>query len=143
MLDVSRLLVATLRNDTAYKALTGATASDPRIYPYFNAGAVIDPSQGLKGYITYAQTANPERTSAVGGPVYSIAIWANNFDTAEAMLERVKALLNFAGNEETTLTAPTSGEQYQPYVVGEHWAAQENTKFAGINLQLRFGRSFV
>lgn len=142
MIDVSKLLVSTLRADAAFKALTGANTTDPRVYPYFNGGATID-NLTKKGYITYALTQDPERTNAIGGPVYSIAIWANTYDTAEAILDRLRVLFDCEGDPERVLTAPGTGTEYQSYFLNTHWAAQEDTKFAGINTQLRFGHSRV
>jgi hypothetical protein len=141
-MDLSRFLVATLRADAQLKALMGATSADPRVYPYYEPSAIIDPSQGKRGYVTIAHTAFPERTSAVGNKVWSLALWADSHDTAQAMSARILALLDCSGDTERTVTAP-GGVVYQPICIGEHWSSQENTKFFGINLQFRFGFSFV
>ncbi|HET9562683.1 MAG TPA: hypothetical protein VFP01_11285 [Propionibacteriaceae bacterium] len=141
VIEIGRYLVATLRADTALRSLMGITTNDPRVYLYYSGSALIDPAQGKRAYITYAQTAEPERTQAVGGPVFSLAVWADNMDTAAAVAQRLKALLDKEGDAEATVTA--GGIVYQPVLVGSHFSSQENTKFAGIQMQFRFGFSHV
>lgn len=141
VLDIGKWLVATLRADAALKALTGATPNDPRIYLYYSGTATIDPAQGKRGYITYAQTAEPERTYAVGEPVFSLAIWADTMGTAAEMMQCLKRLLDFEGEREEVVTI--EGIDYQPVLISSHFSSQENTKFAGIQAVFRFGHSRV
>lgn len=141
MLDIGRFIVATLRADPEFKTLTGANGNDPRVYLYYSGEAVIAPAQGKRGYVTYSNTAEPERMQAVGGPVFSLAIWADTIETASAMALRLKALLNFEG--ELDKTVDIAGVPFQPVLVGSHFSSQENTKFAGIQMQFRFGHSWV
>jgi hypothetical protein len=141
VLAIGRYLVATLRADAALRALMGITTNDPRVYLYYSGSAIIDPAQGKRAYITYAQTAEPERLQATGGPVFSLAIWADTMDTAATVAARLKVLLDKEGSAEATVTA--DGIVYQPVLVGSHFSSQENTKFAGIQMQFRFGFSHV
>lgn len=140
--SLNRLIVATLRADTVLKSVMGVTTKDPRIYQYYQGEARIIPSEGKNAYITFALTADPERIAAVGQPVYTLAVWAADPDVAQQVVARVHALLDFEGQLEQTITAD-DGTVYQPVCIGEHWSAQENTKFAGVTLQIRFGHSHV
>src|SRR5687768_4184206 len=110
-LDITRYMVDTLRNDAAYRALTGATSKDPRVYPYYEGSATIDPSTGRYGYITYALTADPERLAATGAPVFSIAVWADTDVRAQQMAARVDALFNCEGDPDRVVT--TADRTYQ------------------------------
>lgn len=140
--DIDLLIVTTLKADATLKTLMGITPDDPRVYKYYQGSAVIDPQRGKRGYITYMNLADDERVSAVGGPVYSLAIWADSFETAHQIRARVLALLNYEGELEDTLTG-ASGRAYQPVKIAGRDSAQENTKFAGISLHFRFGYSHV
>lgn len=133
--EIKKKLPAMLRNDTTLKPLLGSTATDPRVYHYYQPEAVIDDRQ--KAYITYAQLAFPEMTQSVGEPVFSLAVWGLNQETIEAVGERLVTLLH-----ETPLTTLT-GKPLWATKVGERDSFQENTKFAGKTYQFRFGFSRI
>lgn len=141
VLDIGKWIVATLRADAALQDLTGATLNDPRIYLYYSGTATINPPQGKRGYITYANTAEPERIAATGAPIFSLAIWADTMGTAAEMAQCLKRLLDYEGLREGTVTI--AGIPYQPVLIATHFSSQENTKFAGIQMQFRFGHSRV
>lgn len=133
---VRRMIVAVVRNDATIRALMGGTASDPRIYPYYSPSAIIDAAH--PAYVTYATTTYPEVTTAVGGIIYTLAVWALNTDVMEDVRDRLVALLGDGAHH--TLG---NGQVVRGDTVGEHDSFQENTKFAGKQLQIRFGYSAV
>ena len=134
------LMVGTLRADPTLARLLGVQAADPRVYRYYEPDAVIDADR--KAYITIALTADPERTGAVNQPTFTLAIWGGKYEYVEQVYLRVLDLLDFTTRPAEYLTT-ASGVQVQPVRVGAHDSAQENTKFAGRQLTLRFGASAV
>ncbi|CAN5608060.1 hypothetical protein BH24ACT15_BH24ACT15_34850 [soil metagenome] len=136
MIDVRRLLVATLRADPVIAPLLGATASDPRVYWYYQPSAEI--SSTRQAYITYAQTAFPPTDrSATGDPVFTLAICGLNIQVVETIRDRLVALF-----DERQL-ATSAGRIIHGTRLAEHDSFQEHTKFAGRNMQFRFGFSKV
>jgi hypothetical protein len=125
----------TLGQDAVLKPLLGSTTTDPRVYFYYQGEAEI--SAQKKSYITYAHLATPERTQAVGEPVFSLAIWAIDQATIKSVRDRLVVLL-----DETPLTTG-SGKAIFATLIGERDSFQENTKFNGKTLQFRFGYSRV
>lgn len=133
---VRKMFVAVVKADTILKALSGATPADPRFYPYYSPSAIIDAAR--PAYVTYATTTYPEVTTAAGGIIYTFAIWALNTDVMEDMRDRLVAL--FGDGHHYVLS---SGKTVRGDRIGEHDSFQENTKFAGKQIQIRFGYSAV
>lgn len=134
-IDIRRYLVGLTAADAALRASMGASTTNPRIYAYYQPSATIDVAH--PAYITYAMTANPEHTSAVGKPVFTLAIWGLDGDAVERVRARLVTLI-----EETPLTVATGAVVWGTRK-GEHDSFQENTKFSGLNLQFEFGYSRV
>lgn len=136
MVDIKRLLVATLRGDPALAALMGVTPADPRVYAFYQPTAEI--SREKKAYITYALTAHPDMTrSAQGSPVYTLMIWGLDWETVEAVGDRLTVLL-----EEQRLTS-AAGRVVHSTRLSENDRFQENTRFAGKVYQFRLAYSKV
>lgn len=134
------LMVGTIRSDPTLIRLLGVRSTDPRVYRYYEPDAVISDAQ--KAYITIALVADPERTGAVQQPTFTLAIWGIKYEYVEQVYMKVLELLDFTTRPSEYLTT-ASGVQVQPIKLGSHDSAQENTKFAGRQLTLRFGASAV
>lgn len=136
MIDIKDLILNALSDDSVIAPLIHSTSTNPRVYPYYQPAAIID--RDNKAYITFAHTAFPgtERTASAD-PVYTIAIWGLNWETVETIRDRVVYLF-----EEKQLTTDDDRVVHGSRL-GEHDSFQENTKFAGKNLQFRFAYSKV
>ncbi len=137
LVSLKRLIVATIRADADCKALLGirANVDDPRVYAYYSPSAIVD--EDHPAYVTYAHTSSSERFDATGKPIFNLAIWALDWVTAEAVRDRLLAL--FDNKNLTTIT----GRTVHADALLMHDNYQENTKFASIVVQVRFGFSQV
>lgn len=135
--EMKELIVTTVSTDRAMRLLLGIRPpySDPRVYAYYAPTATVDDQR--PAYITYANTAFPEETRAVGEPVFNLAIWALDWDIANRVRDRLVDLFD----ERPQLT--TKGVALFTKRIMEHDNYQENTKFASIVVQFRFGFSRV
>ena len=133
--DVNQMLQQRLGGDSALVSLLGRTPDDPRVYPYYNGDAIINASQ--RAYVTYAKTSFPERVTATGDPIWNLTLWAINWTVAAAVRDRLVALF-----DEQFVTTP-AGVPLWGTKVNEHDNYQEDTKFASIVVQFRFGFSRV
>lgn len=140
MNDLKTLIVTVLAADTALRALLGVRSGDPRVYPYYQPSATINNEQ--RAYVTFALTADPERTAAVTQPTFTLAIWAISWDVASQVRDRIVAIFDFTARPGDTLTTG-AGRVVQPVKIAEHDSAQENTQFRGITLTFRLGGSAV
>lgn len=136
-ISLKRLVVATITNDALSKPLLGIrpNVDDPRVYAYYQPTATVDTDR--PAFITYAQTGWPERTQAVGNPVLNLAIWGLNWETVEGLRARMEALFD----DKDLVTA--EGRAVHTDVILMHDNYQENTKFASVVVQVRFGFSQV
>jgi hypothetical protein len=121
--------------DAGFRVLTGWTATDPRCYWYFQGDAEISLTKRV--YVTYTLLNTPE-PQAVSQPIYSFRIWAREEDLEQMLLvrDRLRALFH-----QQILTV--SGEPVYGKCVMEGDAFQPEQRFAGLNIQFRFGYSTV
>lgn len=99
-------IIDALANDSQFKALTGATADDPRLYWYYQGDAVV--SAEKPAYVTYALTASPEQTQALKNPSFTFVIWGKDATVVEAVRDRLVALFD---NESALLLSGESWPQ--------------------------------
>ena len=137
-----QLIVSTISGDSTLRTLLGVRIDDPRVYWYYQPAATIDSTGPRAAYITYMHSALPERTQAVGEPTFSLSIWARNLSVLDAVRDRLVTLFGDDDARGVLYTLP-NGRQVWTYRLGEHDNYQEDTKFAGKNLQFRLGFSQV
>lgn len=137
VIDIKRLIVARLSTDVPMRTLLGIRAGipDPRIYAYYQPSALVDIDH--PAYVTYAQTGFPEQTQATGEPVFNLAVWAKDWEAAEAVRQRLVDLFD------EKLIATVAGRDLFGTVIMQHDNYQEDTKFASVIVQVRFGFSRV
>ncbi len=134
MRDIPTLFLSMVKNDTALIDLLGIgkNGADPRIYLYYNSEALIDEVRGLNAFITYALIATGVQTGGMLSPVYSFAIWGRRADTVERVRDRLVALFN-------KKALNTGVRTVYGKVVQENDSFQEQPKFNGKTLHIRFG----
>lgn len=144
VMDLMRMIVATVRADSALIAVLRPSSEDPRIYPYYQPTATVDTVR--KAYITYAETAFPEQSKAVREPIFNLAIWAVDWETVMLVRDRLELLFDGETRRRAglppLLTTPGGRVLFGTRVM-EHNNYQENTKFASQVIQFRFGASKV
>jgi hypothetical protein len=132
---IREAVYTTIVADATFRTLTGWTATDPRLYWYFQGDAELSGSK--RAYITYTLLNTPE-PQAVSQPIYSFRIWAREEDLDQMLLvrDRLKALFH------QKLLSVSSQPVYGKCVM-EGDAFQPEQRFAGLNIQFRFGYSTV
>jgi hypothetical protein len=121
--------------DATFRTLSGWTATDPRLYWYFQGDAELSGTKRV--YITYT-LLNVSEPEGVSQPIYSFRIWAREEDLEQMLLvrNRLRALFH------QQLLA-VSGQPVFGKVIMEGDAFQPEQRFAGLNVQIRFGYSTV
>lgn len=135
MTDIRTLVIATLTGDATFRALTGWTADDPRIYWYFQADAVL--SEAKPAYLTYNLIVRPEAPSAVVSPVIGFTIWGLELETVDLVAARLEALFD----KQVLYTA--GGKKLWGKLMNRTEDFQSEVQFAGQTLQFRFSWSTV
>jgi len=131
--DIKKSLLSVLEGDATMTTLLGATASDPRIYPYYNGDAKITTT--LLAFITYSNLAVPEAQFAVEDPVFSFTIWSRTWVNTEAVRDRMCALLD----KQDIDSIDTPIRKLYSKKVGERDQYQEQPQYAGKAVMFRVG----
>lgn len=92
MKEIRILLFTSVRDDAQFKTLTGATASDPRIFFEFTPQKVIV-NDNKPAYAVYYRTGTIQaRSIDIAGrdeQVYAIEIWAKKPDICDDIADRL------------------------------------------------------
>lgn len=137
MQDIKDKLLDVARADTALMTLLGGTATDPRIYPYYEGKAEVKPTKPV--YITYSQSASPEAIYAVEQPVFTWVIWGRTWTQVENVRDRLRTLFH----KQIHITNTPYSRRLYTKVVSEADSFQQQPDFAGKTLQIRAGWSTV
>lgn len=135
--DIKLKLLDMMRTDPTLQALLGGSATDPRVYMYYQGDALIDPEH--PGYITFSNISTPEAVQAVENPVFSLVVWTRTWARCEEIRDRLRALFH----QRILITAAPDSRRLYTKLVGEQDSYQDQPKYAGKTIRLRAGWSTV
>lgn len=137
MKDIRIRIADLLRSDVTLQGLLGGTATDPRVYWYYEGDATVGPA--IPAYVTISNIATPETGGAVLSPLFSFVIWARRQETVEAVRDRLMVLLH----KKILITDPPDSNRWYAKRTAEQDSFQHQPNFTGKTVHFRFSRKEI